>query len=482
MPKPQQRPRAYALLRSRKRVSLAASALAMGLLAACGSDNDGPPAQEEEIAGCDGTVTFAETEGTFASGTPWNMRRPTKWNGVLINDLDYVGAKDSARSCYWLMNGYALSGTARNPQRTYNYDPAREQDELMQLIDMFAERYGKPKTVVQYGHSGGGFDALNIAERFGDRVDGVVAGCAHEQVPLMNMMMDGWFVLKTLIAPELKIVGFDDLDTVSEQSAKWKEALSAAQETPEGRARIALAAAIGQWPAWGTTSVPKPDPEDKAALQEAIFETVLFNAGQPGGQSRFMSEHAGGSPVPRQLSWNKGIHYEDFLGNAEPMLGALVQALYADAGLDMKEDLDKLATAERIEADPEAIAFWAAPGRTVHGTPTIPVLRFHTTGDSIVPPTIMDAYVQKMEANGGNTALYRTTVVDRPGHCTFDPSESAAAVDALLSRINTGIWPDLSPDAMNARAKELIPASEPLFVPFESPRANRPDNAPPEAM
>ena len=84
------------------------------------------------------------------------MRRPTKWNGVLINDLDYVGAKDSARSCYWLMNGYGLSGTARNPQRTYNYDPAREQDELMQLIDMFAERYGKPKTVVQYGHSGGG--------------------------------------------------------------------------------------------------------------------------------------------------------------------------------------------------------------------------------------------------------------------------------------------------------------------------------------
>ena len=96
----------------------------------------------------------------------------------------------------------------------------------------------------------------------------------------------------------------------------------------------------------------------------------------------------------------------------------------------------------------------------------------------MVPPNIIDSYVQKMQANGGDVSLYRTTIVDRAGHCTFEPSESAAAIETVLTRINTGVWPDVSPAGMNARAKALIPASVPAFVPYEPARANRPQNNP----
>jgi pimeloyl-ACP methyl ester carboxylesterase len=453
---------------------------AVALAAGCGgSGGDSPPGINElEVSGCEGTVKYAEADGTFENGTPWGMRRPAGWTGLLINDLDYVPGRDTARSCYWLKRGYAISGTGRNPQRSFNYDPEREAQELMSVIDKFGARYGKPARVVQYGHSGGGFVALNLAERYSNRVDGVVAGCAHEQVPLMNMMLDGWFVLRTLIAPELQIVGFNDLATVTDQANKWKAALAQAQQTPEGRARIALAAAVGQWPVWSSATKAKPDFTDATALQTAVYETVLLNAGQPGGQSRFMSEHAGTSPTPRQLSWNNGIDYGQLLARADPVLGRLVQSLYAAPGADLQKDLEKLRDAQRVQADPAAVAFWDAPGRTVHGNPKVPVLRFHTTGDNVVPPQLIDDYVQKMRANNGDVSLYRTAVVERTGHCTFDASESAAAVETLLSRLNTGAWPDVSPEGMNARAKALIPGSTPLFVPYTPVPANRPHNNP----
>jgi pimeloyl-ACP methyl ester carboxylesterase len=433
---------------------------------------------QAQTAGCRLKVDYSEVTGVLPSGASWGMRKPAHWTGLLINDFDYVPSRNSERSCYWLRRGYAVSGTDRNPQRTVNYDPAREIQDLLTVVDRFTQRYGRPTRVVQYGHSGGGFNALNLAELYPDRIDGVVAGCAHEQVPLMNMMYDGWFVLQALIAPDLPIANFSTLAAVSDAATKWRAALTAAQQTPIGRARIALAITLGQWPSWTSQTKPKPDPADLVALQQAMFDTALVNAGQPGGQSRYMSEHAGGSPTPRQLSWNDSIDYAQFLSRGEPVNVSATQALYGQAGANLASDLATLASAPRLTADPVAIDFWAQPGRTSHGLPRVPVVRFHTIGDNAVPPQIIDGYVQKMEANGGNQSLYRTTVVDRPGHCLFDASESAAAIEALLRRLDTGVWPDTSPAGMNAIAKQLFPASTPRFIEYTPVRHNRPQNNP----
>jgi pimeloyl-ACP methyl ester carboxylesterase len=407
------------------------------------------------------------------------MRKPSNWNGVLINDLDYVVNRDSQRNCYWLGQGYALSGTNRHPLRTFQYDPAQEINNLLTVIDLFEQTHGKPTRIIQYGNSGGGFVGLGIAELHPDRVDGVVAGCAHEQVPLMNMMFDGWFVLQALLAPDLQIANYTDLDQVSAAAAKWSEVIKAAQNTPLGRARIALAVTIGQWPAWSSTTNPPPDPHDVHALQNAMFETVFADAGQPGGQSRFMSEHAGGSATPRQLSWNTGIDYRKFFEDGDADYKRAVRELYRVASADLKSDLAIVNAEPRISADPAAVEFWLQPGRTVNGTPQVPTLRLHTTGDNIVPPEITDGYKQKMRENHGKQRLYRTAFVERGSHCTFSVSENAAAVETLLERIETGRWPSTKPKRLNELALDLVPSSTTLFTDYNPVPFNRPDNAPP---
>ena len=426
-------------------------------------------------------LTFSEELGTLPDGTSYGLRKPSDWNGVLINDLDYLPSRDSQRNCYWLGRGYGLSGTQRHPLRTFQYDPAQEIKNLLTVIDLFEQSYGKPTRIIQYGNSGGGFVGLGIAELHPDRVDGVVAGCAHEQVPLLNMMFDGWFVLQALLAPDLQIANYTDLAQVTAAAAKWGEVIQAAQDTPLGRARIALAVTIGQWPAWSSTMNPPPDPHDVNALQSAMFDTVFANAGQPGGQSRFMSEHAGGSPpeMPRQLSWNTGIDYRKFFEQGDRDYKRAVRELYREAGADLKSDLAFVNATPRISVDPAAVEFWSHPGRNVDGTPQVPVLRFHTSGDNLVPPEITDGYVQKMRENHGKRQLYRTAVVERGGHCNFSVAENAAVVETLLKRIETGRWPSTEPERLNGLALSLVPSSTAAFIDYNPVRFNRPDNEPP---
>ena len=60
-------------------------------------------------------LTFTEQLGTLPDGTPYGLRKPIDWNGVLINDLDYLPNRDSQRNCYWL--GKDMRSRARNAIR-----------------------------------------------------------------------------------------------------------------------------------------------------------------------------------------------------------------------------------------------------------------------------------------------------------------------------------------------------------------------------
>jgi pimeloyl-ACP methyl ester carboxylesterase len=131
----------------------------------------------------------------------------------------------------------------RRSDRSTNYDPAHEIHDLITVLDIFEASFGKPSRTLQYGHSGGGHVALAMSEIHPDRIDGAVAGCAHTQVWLMNSELDGWFVLKALLAPELPIV--DRPTDLSAITAAWRQVINAAQQTPLGRARIALATTLG---------------------------------------------------------------------------------------------------------------------------------------------------------------------------------------------------------------------------------------------
>jgi hypothetical protein len=293
-----------------------------------------------------------------------------------------------------------------------------------------------------------------VAEDFSTRIDGAVAMAAHIPVWQMNTFLDGWFALKALIAPELPIVDlpFEGNGNVrSDIPEAWRRAINSAQQTPEGRARIALAFTVGQWPAWVNGLTSEPDLKDADALQHAMYHAVFQNASDPGGNSRVRKELAAQG---QQLSWNTGIDYREFFENGNESFQRAVRQLYQEAGISVDDDLKRINAFPRVAASPYALEWWNAPGRTAKGTPRIPLLRLHEIGDPQIPPSLVQGYDDLIRANRKDD-LYRTAYVHSASHCGYTPAEVAAAIETMTRRLQTGQWGSTDPASLNTLAKSL---------------------------
>jgi hypothetical protein len=401
----------------------------------------------------------AEQGGALPDGTDYLMRVPPNWNGTLIRDLDYASGAGHARWAHLLEKGYALSGTGRHRLRLFQYDPVREIANLDRVLELFEQRFRRPDRVIQYGCSGGGFVGLAVAENFSRRIDGVIASAAHIPVWQMNTFLDGWFVLKALAAPALPIVdlpaaasGGADHGTEGELPERWRRAIDLAQQTAEGRARIALAFTIGQWPAWaGHRLTEQPDLGDVAALQHSMYHTLFHNADNPGGEARIRKELAASG---QQLSWNTDVDYRQFFDNGNERFKQAVRQLYREAGLDLDADLARVNAFPRVPASPYALEWWNMPGRTAKGNPGIPLLRLHEVGDQQVPLSLVEGYGDLIRANRKED-LYRLAVVNSPAHCNYTVAETMAAVETMMRRLDTGQWGSTEPDQLNRLAASL---------------------------
>lgn len=150
-----------------------------------------------------------------------------------------------------------------------------------------------------------------------------------------------------------------------------------------------------------------------------------------------------------------------------------ISAIYRRAGADLRADLERLARAPRISADPDAVAR-AERFITYDGELRDPVLTLHTVGDSAGPVSDERAYRDTV-TRAGARALLRQTIVDRAGHCTFSTAERATALSVLLERIDTGRWPSVTPQALRRRAERTpdLPSTDVLFTRVASPAPAR---------
>src|SRR5260370_4097998 len=177
---------------------------------------------------------------------------------------------------------------------------------------------------------------------------GVVAGGPG----VWNQGLDSEFALAVLQAP-FKLVNFSDFGDAAANFGKASAALTAAQKTPEGRARIALSAALADVPGWFDPASPEPAANDYAAQElnqlswdrSPDFLFAFFGRLE-------LEARAGGN-----YSWNTGVDYRVQLSHSANR--AEVMALYAAAGLDLNKDLDTLNAAPRIAADPAPAAYVA---------------------------------------------------------------------------------------------------------------------------
>ncbi|WP_264796966.1 S9 family peptidase [Arthrobacter mangrovi] len=398
-----------------------------------------------------GGVT-AEKRGSLPGGGSYVLFEPARWNGtLLVWNPGYGGSGAAAASAgpsaavnEWLLGkGYAIAGTTSSTGGWAVKDLIANQPDVLAVV---RAELGEPEEVIAWGSSMGGLTSAAIMEAHPDSFDAALPLCGSVagSLPMLNGNLDGSFVLKMLLAPGDERLELVNVQNEAARQAAFRAVLEEAQSTPEGRARIALAASVAQIPTWTQSSQPEPSARDFAAQQEQLHAAFMFGVISP---RQPLEARAGGN-----FSWNTGVDYAQSLvhsGNA-----TLVRALYSDAGLSLADDLGVLASAERITADPDAVAYMQA-NATPTGDIDGPVLTLHETGDTA--PTVAQAgtYSERVRSNGGN-GLLRQAFVDRPGHCDYADAEIAALVTALQQRLEEGSWASLAhPASLNALADRI---------------------------
>lgn len=390
-------------------------------------------------------TTFPTTlvTGTLADSTKYTLAKPEMWNGTVFVDLDSLGM--NADYSNWLYaHGIARAGISRDKVGSLMDRAAAD---MVEALDIFTARFGKPSRPIVWGNSLGGQAAAVAAQRYPDRFVAALPHCGGLMgwSAYLNTNLDVAFVLKTLLDPagDIPLVHIPDDDAAL--NARWTALIENAQRTPQGRARIALAAAVGQAPVWTVSSQPEPPADDAVAREAATYRTVLDFSRQFTALRRRLEMPAGGA-----TSWNAGVNYAALFEKADATDRRTVTELYKQAGLSLDDDFKAVARAPRVAAE-------SGPLEYVHkmypfdGHITMPVMGMNSTGDPYVWSAIDSGYLAAVQ-RAGRQDLLRLTYVHSAGHCAFSGAERVATFEVLLERLDTGRWPDTSAAALNARA------------------------------
>ena len=406
-----------------------------------------------------GAATAATTEvisGTLADGTPWRVAKPTPWNGTIILDLDgFANANPTSPSVIqtWMTeHGYAIGGTTREP---VGYRFRQAVDNLLAVRDAFTARFGTPARTITMGGSRGGFVSRIAMEMYPQIFDGALlsAGGGAGEIATFNSHLDGLFALKMLVDPNAPIPLANVTNPFADNAA-INALVREAMTTPEGQARLGLAAAFEQMPLWALGPAPATDAaswiQQIGGELNPIVGTV-FGFANPAQVRQGIERAAGGNPL-----WNNGVNYTELL--ARSGRSQLVRDLYDAAGLDLRADLETLADTPRVTADPAALAV-AEEQMAYTGEISGPVIVVDNIGDPVDSEAYKEAY-ERTVSSAGNKRLLRSTWVASAGHANQTVLERLAGFVKLIERLDTGKWSSTSADAMAEAAAQIDAESD----------------------
>jgi predicted esterase len=415
----------------------------------------------------DPVATFT---GTLADGAAYLIQVPSPWNGtLLLYSHGYVvpGSPNPARDVGdpltggWLLShGYALAGSS---YATTGWAIKEAIPDQLATLNTFDGLVGTPSRTIAWGHSLGGIITAGLLQDDPGRFTAALPMCGvlAGGVGTWNQALDSAFAIQQLLGSgtSLQVV---HIVNPGANLALAEQLLATAQATPQGKARIALAGALGDLPGWFNPASPEPAANDFTAQEANQFAWQTQVDAPFAFALRAELEHrAGGNP-----SWNTGVNYEKQLENSIDY--AEVQGLYAAAGLSLSADLARLNAAPRISADPNAVSYLTKNIVFNGDLGGRPVLTIHTTGDGLVANEDEQAY-RSVVQDAKDSQLLRQAFVHRAGHCTFTPAETISAFQALVHRIDTGKW-NIDPDSLNAAASALgatLNIAPPSYIDFE---------------
>jgi len=430
-------------------IAVAAGLVLMGVTASTGVANAG--------GACGGSGSVTTQNGTFGDGATYQIQCPAgSWNGTLyLYSHGYVvpgasnpaeDAGDPVTAAWMLGHGYALAGSS---YAATGWAVQSALSDQISTLSLFDTTYGKPAQTIAWGHSLGGIITAGLVQDNPHTFAAALPMCGvlSGGVATWNTALDAEFAFQQLIDPSVQIVNITN-PTANLEAAE--AAAAAAQQTPQGRARLALVSALGDTPGWFTPLSAQPAANDYAAQEQNQYEW--------GSQVTFpfvfdfranLEADAGGNP-----SWNTGVNYLADLSRSTDVKE--VFALYKSAGLNLTADLVKLQAAPRVSAKPSAVKY-LSDNIAFNGQISIPVLTMHTTGDGLVVPENEQAYRTAVDATGHGNLLDQI-FVNRAGHCAFTPAETITAVQVLENRLHSGHWSSTAPAVLNAAATALGPA------------------------
>lgn len=395
------------------------------------------------------------TGGTLASGAQWAAEVPADWNGAVV--LYSHGFRPGPANPAWDAGfeptadalkdrGYAVASSS---YASAGWALETAVDDQLGTLEAFSEEVGTPRRTIAFGTSMGGLVSSLIAEVPDSGVDGVVSTCGllGGGVNLNNYQLDGLHALAQLLLPgqEVQLTGFRSGAESGVTINKLMAAVQQAQQTPEGRARIALSAAFMNTPTWFEGAAPGS--KDYQAQQAAQYNWLLGTIPFVVGARSFIVNAADGDS-----GWNAGVDYGRLLQRSA--MKAQVNSLYNEAALDLSADLSLLTQNADIEPDPEALE-WMQRTSTPQGDLQVPVLTMHTLADILAPVEYMEEYAETVRGAQA-TPLLRQTYVERTGHCSFTVAETVAAVETMNERLDNGRWGNLAEaSVIDQRAESL---------------------------
>ena len=413
-----------------------------------------------------------EVTGTLPNGTAWVAEYPTPWNGALVlyshgyGDLTAADAPDPDTQHAMLAAGYAIGGSS--------FDPHGSQWALNTAVD---DQFGalaaieatvlphQPQHVLAFGTSMGGLVSALEAQEGKGKIDGALTTCGIVAggVNLLQSQLDGEYAIAQLLGdPRTRLVGLDD-ETAFDTAQALNDAAQRAQGSPAGEARLALAMAFLNIPAWDPGSGQPAPANDPGAQESAQFAALMDGSNNvlsfiEGGRES-VEQAVGGQPAS-----TAGTDFARLFASSP--YRQEVAALYQAAGLNLNADLTALTAHATVKAAPAALQRLKETSDPT-GKLAAPELDLHTIGDNLVPVQNENTYA-RLVGTAGSGDLLRQAYTSSYGHCNFSVSEQVAGLQALLQRVITGQWGELAtPDSLGklADALHLDPARFTAYSP-----------------
>ncbi|WP_164710978.1 cell wall-binding repeat-containing protein [Euzebya pacifica] len=406
-------------------------ALLLGLLAAPAvAQTPEPPdyvIADPAFEALPGAEAFAGTIDTDGAEHAYRIEVPDDWNGTLVLYAHgFVGPQQEElvvqdpplrplfvqQGIAWAASSYAANG----------YVIDGPVDQTQDLADRFAELTGgdAPTATIIHGFSMGGHITGVALERYPDAYVGALPACGvMGDVELFEYFTDVNLVAGALAGVEVPVPGGLPFLGGPAQQISAALGLQTGLATPAGvqYADVVEALSGGERPTfeesltfWNTLAAVDLDGEDGDAPTVPFLQALYGNA------------LSAGIPTP--------VGVEGVYDNA----GTIYGFPNATSAEPSPQEQALNAAVARVTNDGEA------PFPTIDGTPQVPTLSLHTTGDLFVPLLNQVVYAEEVEANGLSDNLVQRTV-RAPGHCDFTAEELGGAFVDLLTWIQTGTAP-----------------------------------------